>query len=252
MPAANSSTPPKWYPASKPSDDPAYGLPSTPQYVAPNPTGAYMAAAYPVNTPPPPPPPPGEPSVAGAIPSAPPAESADTLPTASDPLAHFDNSGSSFNAGAGDDAPVPPGCLRMDDAGAFSDLMSKVKPVSAGIVTRETAAERLVALKEKFNELQKVRAQYHKKQVMSGAATAGGALFSLGFSVIVGGASAVHQRNRLQQLIKAMRQCIEQINLLRAEYASNTKGWDDAEKRVLLEAKAFSKALNRNELHGDF
>lgn len=138
----------------------------------------------------------------------------------------------------------------MSAAGAFHDLKTKVEPVPEQAVDATNAATRLLNLKRKFNELQKKRASYHTRQAANGGVAAASVLFTAGTSLLVQGPAAIHQRNRLQQIVKAMRECISQINMLRAKFSDKVADWDAQEKMVELDEKAFSKAIKRAEVQG--
>lgn len=140
--------------------------------------------------------------------------------------------------------------LPMTAAGGFSDLASRIDPVPAATVNAASARMRLTQLKNKFNQLQRKRASYHGRQAANGGVAVASALFTAGGSLLVQGPAALHQRNRLQQIVRAMRECLEQINLLRNIFG-DTAGWATVEEAVQCDPNAFTNALNRQELHGD-
>ncbi len=138
----------------------------------------------------------------------------------------------------------------MPEAGAFADMGSKILPVPAATVNAANASGRLVDLKRKFNELQRKRESYHNRQAANGGVAVASALLTVGTSLLFQGPAAIHQRNRLQQIVRAMRECVEQINALRKAFG-RTPGWQNSERVVQCDRNAFTKALNRQELHGD-
>ena len=140
--------------------------------------------------------------------------------------------------------------LYMATAGGFSDLATVIDPVPEATVNATNAAARLVDLKRKFNELQMERKSYHDRQTLNASVALGAALFTLGGSLLMHGPAAIHQRNRLKQIVSAMRECIGQINTLRNAF-SQMDGWDVADKIVLCDIEAFTYALSRDELKGD-
>lgn len=210
--------------------------PPPPQYVAPNPSGSYAPTGYPQATPFTMPTNTGAPN--GFYPGTQPVGA----PQGSASLPHPHTSALPPS--------LPQGTLQMFAAGGFSDIGSKIEPVPAATVTAANAGSRLTDLKRKFNELQRKRSSYHTRQAANGGVAAASALFTFGTSLLVQGPLGVHNRNRLQQIIRAMRECIEQINALRKAF-SHTPGWQNSEKVVQCDPKAFSKALNRQELQGD-
>ena len=142
------------------------------------------------------------------------------------------------------------GTLQLPEAGGFSDMGSKIRPVPAATVNLTNAGVRLVHLKHKFNELQSKCASYHGRQAANGEVAVASAIFTGGSSLLLQGPAAIHQRNRLQQIVHAMRECIEQINELHRAFA-HTPGWEESECIVQCDRNAFTKAINRQELHGE-
>lgn len=139
--------------------------------------------------------------------------------------------------------------MSMTAAGGFKDMTGHVKPVAAASVDASNAPERLVALKEKINELQKKRTSYHARQGVNGAPMTASAFFTSGTSLFVQVPGAIHQHRRLQQILRSIRECIVQINALRGNF-DYLPGWMNAEGEVQIIEKVFSNALNRVELDG--
>lgn len=125
-----------------------------------------------------------------------------------------------------------------------------VYPVPAETVTILNASTRLLNLKRKFNELQKARARYHERQAKNGAVASATLVFTAGTSLLIQGPAAVHQRNRLQRIVKAMRECIGQIITLRIRFRNVVSDWDTQEAMVRLDEAAFSKSLKHVEVDG--
>ena len=138
--------------------------------------------------------------------------------------------------------------LSLDAVGEFSDKVgSDIEALPAMTVDTTTAPARLVALKQKFNELQEKRSSYHNRQ----GASAGVAILTGGLALLAGGGAAVHQRNKISEVIEKMTDCIGQITAVRGAFA-DSPGWDAAENQCKLNEKAFGKkALNRKLLHGE-
>lgn len=243
--------PPQGYPAASPTQPtPAPTMQSQQpqyqygQYAAPN-AGAGTA---------PPPVPQGYPAATphgnyspSPAPSAPPA---DLPPPPSTPQYVANATTSSMPSSAAPSGANSGFEVAMSEAGAFADLKTKVEPIPAASVTAANAATRLLNLKRKFNELQKKRASYHARQAANGGVAAASALFTAGTSLLLQGPAAIHQRNRLQQIVKAMRECIAQINTLRTKFREAVPDWDAQEALVPLDEAAFSKAIKRAEVHG--
>lgn len=141
--------------------------------------------------------------------------------------------------------------LYQAEAGNFKDLIGRITGVPAANVTGENAPQRLVALKRKVNELQKKRESYHTRQVGNGTVGVAAAVFTGGGSLLLQGPAAIHQRNRLKQLVRAIRDCIEQINILRSSFGHLSQ-WTTVENQEKLNSKVFTKVIKREELKGDF
>ena len=144
------------------------------------------------------------------------------------------------------------GCtpVELGEVGEFKDkfiLGSDVEGLAAITVDETSAPGRLVALKNKFNELQIKRSTMHKRQ----GANVGISAITLGpLSLVSGVASAVHQKKRIDDILEQMKECINQINALRAAFG-DTNGWKTTEKQCIIDEKAFNKeALDRKLLVG--
>lgn len=141
--------------------------------------------------------------------------------------------------------------LSVSAVGAFKDLQTSIAPVpSDTVVGGVHAASRLTKLKRKLNELQAKRRAYWLRQGGTMGAGAVGSWVSLGGSVVLSSAAALHQRNRLAQIKRAMREVIQQINQLRTIYSEDEE-WQVAERAVRIDPKVFSKDISRVELWGD-
>lgn len=152
-----------------------------------------------------------------------------------------------------DEVLVPDGssARNVSAVGAFKDLQTSIAPVPADtIVGGIHAASRLTKLKRKLNELQVKRKSYWLRQGGTMGAGAAGAWVSLGGSFVLSSAAALHQRNRLAQIKRAMREVIQQINQLRTIYSEDEE-WQVAERAVRIDSKVFSKDIARVELWGD-
>lgn len=138
--------------------------------------------------------------------------------------------------------------LEMGEVGNFEDLTSLIKGVPSAVVTSETAGERLIALKTKFNQLQKKRESYHTQMRGTGGIGAAAGLVTGGVGLFVAAPAVLHQHNQVQKIIKAMRECIEQINGLRTSFA-DSPNWHMVDNSVKLSEEAFrKKELDTDEL----
>lgn len=141
--------------------------------------------------------------------------------------------------------------LSVSAVGAFKDLQTSIAAVpSDALVGSVEAAARLAKLKRKLNELQSKRKSYWLRQGGTAGAGAAGLWVTLGGSVVLSSAAALHQRNRLSQIKRAMREVIQQINQVRAVFAGEDD-WQAAESAVRIDPKVFTKDINRVELWGD-
>lgn len=141
--------------------------------------------------------------------------------------------------------------LSVSAVGAFKDLQTSIAPVPADtVVGGVQAASRMTKLKRKLNELQAKRKSYWLRQGGTMGAGAAGAWVSLGGSVVLSSAAALHQRNRLAQIKRSMREVIQQINQLRTIYNEDEE-LQTAERAVRIDPKVFSKDITRIELWGD-
>lgn len=141
--------------------------------------------------------------------------------------------------------------LQMVAAGGFKDLSSRVQELPAARVQGiDEALTRVLALKEKVNELQKKRVHYHGHISANAGVAAASAIFTAGTSLIVQGAGGLHQYNRLRQIVRSMKECLDQINQLRAEFDA-APGWEVLEGQVRIVEKVFSgSGIDRKHLHG--
>ncbi len=140
------------------------------------------------------------------------------------------------------------GHIEMQCVGGFADLRSVVEPVPEAMITQETAGKRLVQLKHKFNELQKKREWYHVQIKAHGGVAAASMVLTGGASVLLHGPAAVHQRNKVKEILAAMRECIEQINGLRESFGESP-GWLIVDNSVGLDEEAFKiNEISKDEL----
>lgn len=144
----------------------------------------------------------------------------------------------------------PPPSIKLAAVNDFKDRFifgNDLEGLPAVMVDASSAPVRLMALKTKFNELQEKRRSYHKRQ----GANVGVTVAALGvIGLISGGASAVRQKNRIDDVLEDMKVCLEQINTLRRAFG-HIDGWADAEKQCLLDRSAFGDKLDRYLLQGD-
>ncbi len=138
--------------------------------------------------------------------------------------------------------------ISLKSVGGFKDkLGTDIEPLPSIVVDANSAGVRLVALKQKFNELQDKRKSLHKRQgIVAGASVAKG-----GKAGVLGGTiSGIHQRNRITEVIEEMEECIDQINTLRAAFGS-IPGWLTAEAQCKINEKSFDKkVIDRKTLKG--
>lgn len=139
-------------------------------------------------------------------------------------------------------------CVKLKKVGGFKDkLGSNVDELPACTVDETTAGARLIALKQKINELQDKRESFHLRQgVTAGAAvTKGGTVGAIG-----GAISGLHQRGKIKDIIEEIEACIDQVNILRAAFES-TAGWSAVEAQCKINEKVFDKkAIDRKSLKG--
>lgn len=147
--------------------------------------------------------------------------------------------------------PSPQAPLLLLAVGGFKDIRKDVQSVPEETITSiEGGAKRLHRLKEKLNELQEIRSSYWNKQGAAAGAGAVGAVLTLGVAVAATGATAIHNRNRLEQVKKSMRDVIQQINKLRSVYAHDPT-WSKLDSAVVVNAVVFTKGIDRNEIWGE-
>lgn len=142
--------------------------------------------------------------------------------------------------------------LQMVACGAFKDLSSRVQEMPAARIQGiDEALTRVLALKEKINELQKKRVHYHGHLSANAGVAAASAIFTAGTSLIFQGAGGLHQYNRLRQIVRAMKDCLDQVNQLRAEF-DTAPGWEVLEGQVRIVEKVFGgSGIDRSYLHGN-
>ena len=138
----------------------------------------------------------------------------------------------------------------LGEVGEFKDKFFRsndVEGLDAIIVDKTSAPGRLLALKRKFNELQIKRSTMHRRQ---GANVALRVVIPTPFSLVSGAASALKQKKRIDDILKQMKECINQINALRAAFG-DIKNWAIVEGQCIIDEKAFNKeALDRKLLIG--
>lgn len=142
--------------------------------------------------------------------------------------------------------------LVLPEVGAYKDLRSKNKLralPNISVINGESAVRRLVDLKNRLNELHRIRKGYWAKQGASVGAGVASAALTMGVGLVASGVAVVHQCNRLEQVKKAMRAVILQINQLRANFAGDGACLA-AECQVNIEKSVFSKGIARSELSG--
>lgn len=138
--------------------------------------------------------------------------------------------------------------LNLFEVGGFKDKLGKnIEPLPAVLVDETTAPQRLVALKQKINELQEKRESFHKRQGLAGV----GAAVAGGPGIVAGGAGVMRQKQLISDILEEMNGCISQINLLRETFGE-IPGWEHAEEQCKINKDAFKKkALSRESLKGE-
>lgn len=120
---------------------------------------------------------------------------------------------------------------------------------SVNITTILEAANRLLALKTRVNELYRFVYEAKNQRAATIAGSTLGAFISFGLSLAIGTGTTVHLNATIDKCNIAITNCIDQINLIRSKVGSHPQ-WSDVEKEVTINRGVFESGVERSCLRG--
>lgn len=139
--------------------------------------------------------------------------------------------------------------LTMPAVGSYKDVLNEEFVVPQAVIRTVAQARACeTMLKQKVNELQNVRMWLWLKQAGIRIFGVVGGVFTFGAATVAAAGGSLRQRNHLQQVKRALRQALMQINELCASEVAATDTWTALPSPAMIEESVFTRGIDRAEL----